>query len=74
MMLNLMALKINRLQILDMIDVLIIQYLILVLKRIIFFFLKPFVGFEYTGDSAYYFLTGIYLEDNLGATFRWKRK
>tara|TARA_B100000945_G_scaffold138199_1_gene110443 strand:+ start:485 stop:1015 length:531 start_codon:yes stop_codon:yes gene_type:complete len=31
-----------------------------------FFFLKPFVGFEYTGDSAYYFLTGIYLEDNLG--------
>ncbi len=31
-----------------------------------FFFLKPFVGFETTGDSASYFLTGIYLEDNLG--------
>ena len=31
-----------------------------------FFFLKPFLGFEYTGDSATYFLTGIYLEDNLG--------
>ena len=34
-----------------------------------FFFLKPFVGFEYTGDSASYFLTGIYLEDNLGQLF-----
>ncbi len=31
-----------------------------------FFFLKPFIGFEYTGDSASYFITGIYLEDNLG--------
>ncbi|MDA9748776.1 acyloxyacyl hydrolase [Pelagibacteraceae bacterium] len=31
-----------------------------------FFFLKPFIGLEYTGDSASYFLTGIYLEDNLG--------
>tara|TARA_B100000674_G_C37657032_1_gene830624 strand:+ start:149 stop:676 length:528 start_codon:yes stop_codon:yes gene_type:complete len=31
-----------------------------------FFFLKPFLAFEYTGDSATYFLTGIYLEDNLG--------
>ena len=31
-----------------------------------FFFLKPFFGFEYTGDSASYFLTGIYLQDNLG--------
>ena len=31
-----------------------------------FFFLKPFIGFEYTGDSASYFLSGIYLEDNLG--------
>ena len=34
-----------------------------------FFFLKPFVGFEYTSDSASYFLTGIYLEDNLGQLF-----
>ena len=25
-----------------------------------FFFLKPFIGFEYTGDSASYILTGIY--------------
>ncbi len=31
-----------------------------------FFFLKPFIGFEYTSDSASYFLSGIYLEDNLG--------
>ena len=34
-----------------------------------FFFLKPFVGFEYTSDSASYFITGIYLEDNLGQLF-----
>ena len=31
-----------------------------------FFFLKPFFGIEYTNDSATYFLTGIYFEDNLG--------
>ena len=31
-----------------------------------FFFLKPFLGVEYTNDSASYFLTGIYFEDNLG--------
>tara|TARA_A100001011_G_scaffold299193_1_gene312284 strand:- start:900 stop:1430 length:531 start_codon:yes stop_codon:yes gene_type:complete len=31
-----------------------------------FFFLKPFFGVEYTSDSASYFLTGIYFEDNLG--------
>ena len=31
-----------------------------------FFFLKPFAGFEFTGDSASYFLAGIYLEDNVG--------
>ena len=31
-----------------------------------FFFLKPFFGVEYTNDSAAYFLTGIYFEDNLG--------
>ena len=31
-----------------------------------FFFLKPFAGFEYTGDNASYLVTGIYLEDNLG--------
>tara|TARA_B100000575_G_scaffold233164_1_gene194526 strand:+ start:215 stop:745 length:531 start_codon:yes stop_codon:yes gene_type:complete len=34
-----------------------------------FFFLKPFIGFEYTNDSASYFLTGIYFEDNLGELF-----
>ncbi len=34
-----------------------------------FFFLKPFLGIEYTSDNAYYFLTGIYLEDNLGQLF-----
>ena len=31
-----------------------------------FFFLKPFFGAEFTSDSAYYLLTGIYIEDNLG--------
>tara|TARA_Y100000768_G_C23914877_1_gene651854 strand:+ start:659 stop:1189 length:531 start_codon:yes stop_codon:yes gene_type:complete len=31
-----------------------------------FFFLKPFLGFEYTGDSAYYILSGLYFEDNIG--------
>ena len=34
-----------------------------------FFFLKPFFGVEFTNDSASYFLTGIYLEDNLGELF-----
>ena len=34
-----------------------------------FFFLKPFFGVEYTNDSATYFLTGIYFEDNLGELF-----
>ena len=34
-----------------------------------FFFLKPFFGVEYTSDSASYFLTGIYIEDNLGELF-----
>ena len=34
-----------------------------------FFFLKPFFGFEYTSDAASYFLTGIYVEDNVGELF-----
>ncbi len=34
-----------------------------------FFFLKPFFGVEITSDSASYFLTGIYFEDNLGELF-----
>tara|TARA_B100000989_G_scaffold150065_1_gene111894 strand:- start:257 stop:787 length:531 start_codon:yes stop_codon:yes gene_type:complete len=34
-----------------------------------FFFLKPFFGVEYTNDSASYFLTGIYFEDNVGELF-----
>ena len=34
-----------------------------------FFFLKPFFGIEYTNDSASYFLTGIYFEDNVGELF-----
>tara|TARA_B100000575_G_C22885185_1_gene515461 strand:- start:112 stop:642 length:531 start_codon:yes stop_codon:yes gene_type:complete len=34
-----------------------------------FFYLKPFFGIEYTNDSASYFLTGIYFEDNLGELF-----
>ena len=31
-----------------------------------FFYLKPFIGIEATTDSAFYFLGGMYLEDNLG--------
>ncbi len=38
-----------------------------------FFFLKPFIGIEYTNDSAYYFLTGVYLEDNLGELFEGQK-
>jgi len=37
-----------------------------------FFYLKPFVGFELTSESASYFLTGIYLEDNLGQIVKGK--
>ena len=37
-----------------------------------FFFLKPFFGLEYTGDSASYFTTGIYLEDNIGQLLQGK--
>ena len=38
-----------------------------------FFFLKPFFGFEYTSDTASYFLTGIYFDDNLGELFEGKK-
>ena len=31
-----------------------------------FFNLKPFAGIELTSDSAFYLISGIYLEDNLG--------
>ena len=31
-----------------------------------FFYLKPFAGIEITTDSAFYLISGIYLEDNLG--------
>lgn len=34
-----------------------------------FFYLKPFLGFETTTDSAVYLMGGIYLEDNLGDLF-----
>ena len=37
-----------------------------------FFFLKPFFGIETTADSASYFLTGVYVEDNLGELFEGK--
>ena len=37
-----------------------------------FFFLKPFFGFEFTNDSASYFLTGIYFEDNVGELLEGK--
>ncbi len=29
-----------------------------------FFYLKPFLGFELTGDNASYFLTGVYIEED----------
>ena len=48
------------------------QYLILVLKKIIFFF-ETFYWIEYTSDNASYFLTGIYLEDNLGQLIYGKK-
>ena len=38
-----------------------------------FFFLKPFFGVEFTNDSASYFLTGIYIEDNLGELFEGEK-
>jgi hypothetical protein len=31
-----------------------------------FFYLKPFAGIEVTTDSAFYLISGIYLEDNFG--------
>ena len=34
-----------------------------------FFYIKPLFGIEYTSDSAFYFLTGFYFEDNLGELF-----
>ena len=37
-----------------------------------FFFLKPFIGLEFTNDSASYFLTGVYIEDNIGELFEGK--
>ena len=37
-----------------------------------FFFLKPFFGVEFTNDSASYFLTGIYFEDNVGELLEGK--
>ena len=30
-----------------------------------FFYLKPFMGFEYTGDNATYFITGVYIEEDI---------
>ena len=38
-----------------------------------FFFLKPFYGVEVTNDSASYFLTGIYFDDNLGELFEGEK-
>ncbi len=38
-----------------------------------FFFLKPFFGIEHTNDSATYFLSGIYFEDNLGELFEGEK-
>lgn len=38
-----------------------------------FFYLKPFAGIEVTSDSAYYLISGIYLEDNIGELFIGKK-
>jgi hypothetical protein len=37
-----------------------------------FFYLKPFAGIELTSDSAFYLISGIYLEDNIGDLFSGK--
>ena len=37
-----------------------------------FFYLKPFAGIELTSDSAFYLISGIYLEDNIGDLFKGK--
>ena len=37
-----------------------------------FFYLKPFAGIELTSDSAFYLISGIYLEDNIGALMTGK--
>ena len=37
-----------------------------------FFYLKPFAGIELTSDSAFYLISGIYLEDNIGDLFTAK--
>ena len=37
-----------------------------------FFYLKPFTGVELTSDSAFYLITGIYLEDNVGDLLKGK--
>ena len=31
-----------------------------------FFYLKPFAGIELTSDSAFYLISGLYLDDNIG--------
>lgn len=38
-----------------------------------FFYLKPFAGVEFTSDSAFYLVSGIYLEDNLGELMLGKK-
>jgi hypothetical protein len=37
-----------------------------------FFYLKPFAGIELTSDTAFYLISGIYLEDNIGDLFSGK--
>ena len=37
-----------------------------------FFYLKPFAGIELTSDSAFYLISGIYLEDNIGVLMTGK--
>ena len=37
-----------------------------------FFYLKPFAGIELTSDSAFYLVSGIYLEDNIGGLLTGK--
>ena len=74
MMSSSMAQKTTKLLISDMKDDLIKVFLKLDPMKIIFSFKNHFLGIEYTGDSASYFLAGIYLEDNLGQLFSRRNK
>ena len=56
-------------QIIDMKEDLIKLFIKLVLKVMIFLMSNLLSGFEGTSDSAAYFISGIYLDDNAGILF-----